>query len=664
MAQPVELVHILAVLAAILTQDEHNEEFAEFQLLLNSNWQMRVALLLREVFMVRATVIIGVKKPGNLPVLQAIEKCIERVRVWASSQPGMDNRITIITDTDGDAVPVTAVRDAVKAYVDLGTIDQLIVYFAGHGVNVKYNEFWLLTDAPNDPNAAVNVGGSIRLARYCGIPHVILISDACRTAADSIQAQAVEGSLIFPNTGPNAQPGCVDIFYASCVGYPALEVQDVNVASKCFEAVYTKELVNGLSGSVSTLVQPDTTAAAGMGHVHPWPLERYLRSAVPKLLQNSGVPIGTSQNPDAIITSEPEAWLAEVALASQPDPGSILGVKTFGLITTEGSCGSGMDNEPREPHAKKEQTSPPQEVSLRSAVQSLVSDMLRKGWLSEKELERVSKLPGGEYFATIAHTTTLMEEIAAFKHPCGFRLNGTKVVSSLAATGGCEVLSDGHQVRIDVNDSPTNVLLVFEDGRGALLPAIPDFVGSIDYFNGELVNVSYEPSQCGSRFESAQFFADLRGMRGVIASAAHLFGSFRLENAKDGSSLLKLIHNPNILSVDPTLALYAGYALHELQRLEDIKNLESAQQNALGVSLFDNSLLALEPRERPALMPSNIFPAVPMLSQGWTLLAAYGVFLPRRLQNIYRQVTDSFWTLFDAAGVEEVRAAINEKELL
>ena len=66
-------------------------------------------------------------------------------------------------------------------------------------MNVRYNEYWLLSGAPDDPQEAVKVASSVALARYCGIPHVVLVSDACRTAAESIQAQNVEGSSIFPN---------------------------------------------------------------------------------------------------------------------------------------------------------------------------------------------------------------------------------------------------------------------------------------------------------------------------------------------------------------------------------------------------------------------------------------------------------------------------------
>jgi hypothetical protein len=45
-------------------------------------------------------------------------------------------------------------------------------------------EFWLLSDVPTDTDAAVNVDGSVRLARYCGIPDALFVSDCCCSPAD------------------------------------------------------------------------------------------------------------------------------------------------------------------------------------------------------------------------------------------------------------------------------------------------------------------------------------------------------------------------------------------------------------------------------------------------------------------------------------------------
>ena len=138
--------------------------------------------------MQRAVILIGVRKTGKLQPLQAVSSGVQAMKSWAEAQGIGANDIITITDDSG---PVTArvIKHAVRKITDRGTCEQLIVYFAGHGVNIRYGEYWLLSGAPDDTQEAVNVEGSVVLARQCGIPHVVFISDACRTAAEGVLAQ-------------------------------------------------------------------------------------------------------------------------------------------------------------------------------------------------------------------------------------------------------------------------------------------------------------------------------------------------------------------------------------------------------------------------------------------------------------------------------------------
>src|SRR6266481_379603 len=152
--------------------------------------------------MVRAGIFIGVDQTGNLQKLKDAAAGAKRMHGWAISQGMVDKESAqLITDTGGKKVDPNEIYDAIKEIIDGPGVDQLIVYFAGHGVNISRSEHWLLTDAPVRTNAAVNVSGSVELARYCGIQHVIIISDACRVAPDGIQAQNVRGVDVFPNDG-------------------------------------------------------------------------------------------------------------------------------------------------------------------------------------------------------------------------------------------------------------------------------------------------------------------------------------------------------------------------------------------------------------------------------------------------------------------------------
>src|SRR5262249_8419340 len=129
----------------------------------------------------KACLAIGVDRvdqAGTLAVLQDAAAGAERFYNWALGE-GYDSKL--LTDRTG---PVTTalIKAEIRAFVNKGTYDQLLVYFAGHGIlKSAYWEQWLLSDANNDPNEAVNLESSIKYGRNSRIPHLVFVSDACRS---------------------------------------------------------------------------------------------------------------------------------------------------------------------------------------------------------------------------------------------------------------------------------------------------------------------------------------------------------------------------------------------------------------------------------------------------------------------------------------------------
>ncbi len=630
----------------------------------------------------RAAVLIGVRKTGQLQPLRAVEDGIRRFRAWVDSQPGFatsqgEQRVLELTDTK-EPVETRAIRDAVKKFVGLATVEQLFIYFAGHGLNVRFSEYWLLSGAPDDPGEAVNLRAEADRARYCGIPHVVFISDACRSAANSIQSQAVEGSPIFPNPGPTTEPGFVDIFYASTIGRPALEVRDANVADATFEAVYTRALVDALSGKEPSVVQ--SAASRPVGLIHPWPLQRYLSAAVPSLLLRRGV-TQVSQRPDATITSHPEEWLSEVQAAAVAAPGmpSPLGESAPPGGTSRGATSFETSLEPR-----------PEVESLVSIAQAALNDALHST-RAERSVEgsyvsadkpatggeRVRTQPRGGLVGNVQPASPAQRQFqlmrervsstpasAHFETRCGFEVHGVDVIS--AASAAPLKLLGARKLRVSADRGQSaSVLVVFEDGRGTLLPAIPGFVGSITYdpMEHEITSLEYEPSDNTPLFQEARpRLSELRALRRTIAAAAGL-GAFRLTGKDDASGLVTRMRDFRWL--DPALAVYAAHALHDLQSRAEIVEIAKLQRQELGLELFDVWMFARRPTVRPARVPADVFPQAPLLSQGWDALDALNVVLPGALggQGFKRHVTNSLWTLFDEFGVVRVRDAIESGEL-
>ena len=175
--------------------------------------------------MKRAAVLIGVNRVKGLPALNDAVRGAARMREWALAQGFAPERVRLVTDEAGE-VTVQDVRRCIGELLDpMAGVEQLLIYFAGHGLNINYGEYWLLTGGIEWPAESVDVARSAVLARYCSVPHVVFISDACRTAAVGVQQQFITGSPIFPGVAGGGVEKAVDQFFACTLGNPALEVQ-------------------------------------------------------------------------------------------------------------------------------------------------------------------------------------------------------------------------------------------------------------------------------------------------------------------------------------------------------------------------------------------------------------------------------------------------------
>lgn len=124
----------------------------------------------------RAAILIGVSTTEGLPKLQAVESGIVLMTAWATGQGINGDRLVVLTDRN-NVVRAYQVVDAIDKLVQQRNIDQLIVYFSGHGLHNR-GDIWLLSGAPKIGSEAVNVEASIQAARSCGISHVVIIADA------------------------------------------------------------------------------------------------------------------------------------------------------------------------------------------------------------------------------------------------------------------------------------------------------------------------------------------------------------------------------------------------------------------------------------------------------------------------------------------------------
>lgn len=566
----------------------------------------------------RAAVLIGVNKAGKLPKLMDAVAGAKRMAKWAKAQKF--DTCVVITDED-DPVDIKSIKNAIRDIIDDGPPDQLIVYFAGHGVNNGYAEYWLLSDAPADLNEAVNVNGSAEVAHAGKIPHVVFISDACRTAADGIQAQKVQGSIIFPS---NPFPGLdrhVDRFWACLLGDPANEVRDPAISASEYRAIYTEVLLDALSGREPEVIEP-----AG-GYVRPRPLKAFLHDEMPSRVAAFTLKTKLIQEPDARITSDDDAWVSMIA--------------DGGPVATRGTgrdfIGLGA-------------TTPAPEQATR--------DLLRAAAFGNENLYQDQK-------TGLAATGRVRERklvdavergLADFIGPerfetrCGIKLRGARIVDALATHGNPQRLSP-ETVRMENVPAPgANVLVTFEGGHGTIVPVLPNFIAALTVEDGVLVDIAYEPSANSGRWpQYEQQARELRKLR-AIAAASTKSGVFRL-NTDDNHAVARGMRYAE--GIDPTFALYAAYAYLDLDRRMRIREMRDFMRNDLGTLLFDIAMLTGD-LDRRSVSGPEVFPIFPLLAQGWALLDAHDITIPER-GALQGTLLPSVWTLFNADGVLALR---------
>lgn len=589
--------------------------------------------------MKRAAVLIGVRQTGGLTRLPDATRAANRMAHWARNQ-GFAT-VKVLTD-ERRPLKIQRVQEAITEIVDIGATEQLLVYFAGHGVNNGMNEIWLLSGAPENTAAAVNVGGSVALARRCGIPHVVFISDACRTAAPSIQAQNVRGTDIFPNQRSSGPGKYVDQFFACAVGDPSFEVTDLGESTSVYRAVYTTAVLDGLGGTLPQLLEPDADDPNGMTYViRPWRLKDYLDVAVAALLQRLQPGRLLVQTPDAQINSPGTMWLATHQLTPTEE-------EAFARRQLHAHRDTG-----RRPVARTE--------TLQSLAQVVLSDALETGPSSPELVRLESAAILGRPAATTLQTAIASgsEQFGpdSFETHCGIKVRGSRISDAFCPDAFIGAPQPGKPVDVvraaldeHRSEPAASVLLTFEDGSGGVFPVLLDFITALTLENGRLIDVRFEPAANTARrgaYDARR--EELEQLRAIVATAVR-YGAFRLSGA-DAEQLARRMQVAK--GVDPAMALYAAYAYDSMQRPDLVESMERYLLDDLGVRLFDVSLLSGELTKTAGDVPL-LYPPAPMLAQGWALLRAQQVDLPVPLQDLQDHLVPSVWTLCDAEGTERL----------
>ena len=412
----------------------------------------------------RGAVVIGVNRTGELPPLDSPAAGADAFANWLKAE-GFE--VNTITDTAGPVTP-QQIADAISKFVEAGNCHQLVLYFSGHGFWKNDSELWLLTNAPEDANAAVSWAETAEFAKDCGIPSVVMISDACRSIPNTPRKMRVRGSIVFPNLEGQRTRAKVDKFMAAATGRPAYEVPLGANGQK--ESVFTHCFLRAFKAPDRDMIREVIEDGKKIVIVPNRCLGKYLQREVTDLLAT--VDIKLEQAPDAEVLSDEDVYIGRAHLHD-----AFIFSKSPELDTAV--------------------TRPPI-VDLRDVAAVAIDRAMDQAvTISSVKMGAIEDLARSSGFEDAVSQAKALTDIRHFETETGFGIVGTSVVEALIVSGGqAEILAPGDGrnpgvVRIAPQDSACNVVFSFSNGRGTALAALRGYICHVRVDGNCVTNVSY-----------------------------------------------------------------------------------------------------------------------------------------------------------------------------
>jgi hypothetical protein len=558
-------------------------------------------------------VAVGVDKASKLTPLDGAASGAADFADWfkANQGPlGVDVQAVLITDADGAEVKAEMVKDAAQDFVDKRQIDVLILYLSAHGlIKSVGEEHVLLTNVAKYQNQAINIAQTAENARTCGLDHVIIVSDACRTPVvpggflDQVSGLAAidRGTLVGGAKTP------VDIFYASEPTQPAYEADGVGF--------FTKILLSVLKSCPTDICETFKSLPEGSPVIPSWLLGDYLENAVPIAASRNNPPF--SQTPDMRVMSHEPRFFAYPGDATKGD--ALGDDAVFHLIDDE-AVGDAELPLPVLPHVQAMRDL----AKLPNAGEAAAVLLLDRAGIA------------------VPSRILLEDETPArrtkFETSTGYVVVGAKVTSvvggSTISAGLIDTL-EGTDVRLyptrgrDRRHGHWGSILVEFDGKTlGVFPVMPGYIGVIELQDGRVQSLAFQLSKDEQKYLglSDREIAEVRRRR---LMAKELSASGRLwrigtEKANQHASYFR-----EGKRLDPTLGVYGAYAYAAAGNDEGSQSIfrwfaQEYWDRPSGLPAapvpFDVELLAGQLTPQSAIAPPGFAPFCPMMTLGWSYL--------------------------------------------
>jgi Caspase domain len=549
--------------------------------------------------MSRALVAIGVSHAPPLDMLDGAIEDANDLADWARSV-GYEH-VYALTDEGGVPVKARKVYEVCKKLLKIKDLEQLVIFFSGHGfVPAVGCEYWLLSDWNDDANEAINASTTCFMAKGLEKPQISFIADACRQTFQ--EALGTTGMVILPKPKVRAGNSQVDEFYATPLGAVAQQYQPAQ--RRASYGVFSKEVVKALNGA-AVIVRDSKRLVTSRS------LQDYLRNAVPRACAEiHGAAI---QDPDTRADwREPKDFYVEFA-----------GRHRGGTIERE-----------RRSEFK------PMPPAVKEAAEARNSSI-------DANSKRYQAAEGRQSYETATGVTVI----------------GATVEAVVASYGRAEPFEEDDTWQIRVSDSrqdeiprePSHLLIRILNPQGERfwisVPVFPKLVATALIDNNGFSSLNY---RIAKRFRPQELEPASREVEATLADAAAMFQYGVMPSVERLREII-LVMRYNKLD-NPALAIIAGHICYRLGDLGQIADMERYEIGRGRYTPYD--FLLLTGRDKPA-KGRKVVGAFPLMSQGWGLLAAAEFKVDPRLQRVFAGLAPSLWTMVTPQAGEVLAEVIS-----
>lgn len=582
--------------------------------------------------MIKHAILIGINSIPELPYLSSPSKYAIKMKNWAQSQ-GYTTHL-FFDEEDEEHVSGrcrrTDILDVSMEIVDQGC-DQLLVYFAGHGVELTAgDDIWLLPGYVDDGADCISILSCQQYAYRTGIKHVVFISDACRSPSNNPRIRPVRPSSMLPNRNNTNHRTVVDIFYSTWPGENSRDIKSEDTGD--YHSLYSDSLLECLHGTVPEVIKDIENIIPKFPVVLSFELNNYLKKEVPEKFRLAGSRV---QYPTGTVSSCDPLFLSKFPVDGAEEVNTETALSTI-IETSFRRIESKTIDQKLNSYLKTK--SRPVKLQTRKIIQDFIRDY--KLFTSPG----LSTIESTALYVTGFDTPTVLSarEKDWHVHEENWWSNRRRRdFSSIEALdfsdighggGALYFVGNGRRTRF----YPVNVLY--------------GFITQVAFEKDELLSVNYFPTHGYRKDEAHKYAHEIARRKAQIILAAKN-GMFQ-GTQELGNYLRKYKH------LDPTLGLFAAYAYFQKGDFDGVNEvydiiLSDESQSMLGDILMLKKLSSsLFMRQDEILLP--------LVTEGWSYL---NMLEENPFLHLSKYLQPGLWTSFNKDGIDEISQNFNLKEI-